>query len=219
MPIVYQYNYDILMIFVVIYSILLIKAAQSQLPEIRGSRSLLFAAVINIIFALLTFLIPQILLLEPISDQESSTYLSYSLFRELLFNIPPLYTYGLVYIKFGKENENQIGNYLKYAGWLGLISNLIFLVVDIILIFVYHNLFILGLTESIMNALELVSTIFLTITLLLDIFAAMFIMLHAYKNNDPYFKAAGIVLLIAYGIVILERLRRSLLYINDYPWL
>jgi len=219
MPVSFQNNFDFLMIFVIIYSILLIKAAQSQLPEIKGKEFLIYAAVINIILAVLTFFVPRVFLWNPISDQDSSIYLWYSIIRSFLFNIPPLYTYGVAYIIFGKKNEKQIGNYLRRAGLLWLSSNLIFLIMDIILIHVYHNLFILGLTESNQNSLELISTIFLTLTLLLDIIAATFVAVHALKNNDTYFQWAVLILFITYGILIFERWNRSLLYISNYPWL
>ena len=219
MPVSFQNNFDFLMIFVIIYSILLIKAAQSQLPEIKGKEFLICAAVINIILAVLTFFVPRVFLWNPISDQDSSIYLWYSIIRSFLFNIPPLYTYGVAYIIFGKKNEKQIGNYLRRAGLLWLSSNLIFLIMDIILIHIYHNLFILGLTESNQNSLELISTIFLTLTLLLDIIAATFVAVHALKNHDTYFQWAVLILFITYGILIFERWNRSLLYISNYPWL
>jgi hypothetical protein len=219
MPVNFQNNFDFLMIFVIIYSIYLFKVAQSQPPEIKRKEFLTYAAVINIIFALLTFFVPRVYLWNPISDQDSSTYLWYSSIRSLLFNIPPLYTYGAAYIIFGKKNQKKIGNYLTRAGLLWLSSNLIFLITDIVLIYVYHNLFISGLTESNLNSLEIISTIFLTLTLLLDIFAATFVALHALKNNDTYFQLAVLILFLTYGILIFVRLNRSLLYISNYLWL
>jgi hypothetical protein len=105
----------------IVYNIFIIKSGKNQPPEVNASRYLIYLGITNISFIVLSFLIPDLSLRSPYNEVETQIYIAYNVFRGLLFSVPSLITYGVIFLIFGLKNRQQLKSYIIISGILWII--------------------------------------------------------------------------------------------------
>jgi len=184
-------------IIAIIYNIFFIQSGRKQSPEIHASKYLIYLGITNIIFIVLSFLIPDLLLSSPFNEVETQIYLAYNVFRGLLFSIPSLITYGVIFLIFGLKNRQQLKSYIMISGILWIIYysvNVIVLNGELYTILILSGLGVWTLT-----------TIFIIVSSFGWLLLIGFILLivHGFKNNDSNMIYAGLVYFIGFVLTFI----------------
>ncbi len=182
-------------IIAIIFNIFFIQSGKKQSPEVHASKYLIYLGITNISFIVLSFLIPDLLLKSPYNGTETQIYLAYNIFRGLLFSVPSLITYGVVFLTYGLKNRQRFKPYLMISGILWIISysvNVIVLNGEL-----YNILFVLSVFD-----LSTIITIFSVGSSFgwLTFIGFMLLIVHGYKNKDNNMIYAGSVFYI--GVVL-----------------
>lgn len=184
-------------IIAIIYNIFFIQSGRKQSPEVHASKYLIYLGITNIIFIVLSFLIPDLLLSSPFNEVETQIYLAYNVFRGLLFSIPSLITYGVIFLIFGLKNRQQLKSYIMISGILWIIYysvNVIVLNGELYTILILSGLGVWTLT-----------TIFIIVSSFGWLLLIGFILLivHGFKNNDSNMIYAGLVYFIGFVLTFI----------------
>ena len=185
-------------IIAIIYNIFFIQSGKKQSPEVHASKYLIYLGIINIIFIVLSFLIPDLSLKSPYNETETQIYLAYNVFRGLLFSVPSLITYGVIFLIFGLKNRQQLKSYIMISGILWII----YYSVNVIVLNgeLFYILFVLfGFDVS------TVATIFMIVGSFFWLLFIGFILLivHGFKNNDNNMKYAGLVYFLGVALSLI----------------
>jgi len=182
----------------IVYNLFIIKSGKNQPPEVNASKYLIYSGMINIIFIILSYLIPDLILKSPYNEVETQIYLAYNVFRGLLFSVPSLITYGVLFLIFGLKNRQRFKSYLMISGILWTI---------------YYSVNVIVLNGELYTILfQLTAIDILTLTSIFIIVASFgwliligFILLivHGFKNNDNNMIYAGIVFFLGYALSII----------------
>ncbi|MBY9003513.1 MAG: hypothetical protein KGD73_06050 [Candidatus Lokiarchaeota archaeon] len=182
-------------IIAIIYNIFFIQSGRKQSPEVHASKYLIYLGITNIIFIVLSFLLPDLLLSSPYNEVETQIYLAYNVFRGLLFSVPSLITYGVIFLIFGLKNRQQLKSYLMISGILWII---------------YYSVNVIGLNGELYMILFQISgvdvwtltTIFIIISFFgwLVLIGFILLIVHGFKNNDSNMLYAGLVYFL--GLVL-----------------
>ena len=184
-------------IIAIIYNIFFIQSGRKQSPEVHASKYLIYLGITNISFIVLSFLIPDLLLSSPFNEVETQIYLAYNVFRGLLFSIPSLITYGVIFLIFGLKNRQQLKSYIMISGILWIIYysvNVIVLNGELYTILILSGLGVWTLT-----------TIFIIVSSFGWLLLIGFILLivHGFKNNDSNMIYAGLVYFIGFVLTFI----------------
>ena len=184
-------------IIAIIYNIFFIQSGRKQSPEVHASKYLIYLGITNISFIVLSFLIPDLLLRSPYNEVETQIYLAYNVFRGLLFSIPSLITYGVIFLIFGLKNRQQLKSYIMISGILWIIYysvNVIVLNGELYTILILSGLGVWTLT-----------TIFIIVSSFGWLLLIGFILLivHGFKNNDSNMIYAGLVYFIGFVLTFI----------------
>ncbi len=177
----------------IITNLFIIKSGMNQSDEVRFSKLLILAGKINICFEIIKYLIPNISMTDINFNYavEYQFFLSYQIFRSLLFGIPAIMTYGIFFIIFGKENREHFRNYLIIVGILWTFSN--------ILTTIFWNgelLFTFFFAEGIsVNIVIILFTIYNLVWSIPYSVSIIFLIFHGIKNKDKFLTYAGIFFL------------------------
>lgn len=184
-------------IIAIIYNIFFIQSGRKQSPEVHASKYLIYLGITNISFIVLSFLIPDLLLSSPFNEVETQIYLAYNVFRGLLFSIPSLITYGVIFLIFGLKNRQQLKSYIMISGILWII----YYSVNVIVLNgeLYTILFLSGL------GVWTLTTIFIIVSSFGWLLLIGFILLivHGFKNNDSNMIYAGLVYFIGFVLTFI----------------
>jgi len=164
----------------------------NQSDEVRYSKLLILAGKINICCEIIKYLIPNISMTDINFNYavEYQFFLSYQIFRSLLFGIPAIMTYGIFFIIFGKENREHFRNYLIIVGILWTFSNIL------TTIFWNGELFTFLFVEGIsVNIIVILSTIYNLVWGMPYLVSVIFLIIHGIKNKDRFLTYAGIFFL------------------------
>lgn len=154
--------------------------------------------MINIIFIILSYLIPDIILKSPYNEVESQIYLAYNIFRGLLFTIPSLITYGVIFLIFGLKNRQRFKSYIMISGILWIIS---YSVRAIVLNGeLYTILFQLTAID-----ISTLTSIFIIVASFgwLILIGFILLIVHGFKNNDNNMIYAGLVFFLGFVLSLI----------------
>ncbi len=178
------------------YNILIIISGKNQIGEAESPKLLICAGIINLVFLGLRYFIPGIVYSGPINP-EFIFYLSYQIATGLIFSIPYIITFGIIYLFFGSKNREKFGSFLKTAGILWIIAY------SVLAIVLNGNLIpILFILTGEYMLFTLVFIIINLALILLSVTAIIMLIIHGTKNSDSSLKIAGILLLVQDGISI-----------------
>jgi len=185
-------------IIAIIYNIFFIQSGKKQSPEVHASKYLIYLGITNISFIVLSFLIPDLKLISPYNEVETQIYLAYNVFRGLLFSVPSLITYGVIFLIFGLKNRQQFKSYIMISGILWIIYysvNVIVLNGELFMI-----LFILFAFD-----VMTVTTIFIIVSSFgwLILIGFILLIVHGFKNNDNNMKYAGLVYFLGFALSLI----------------
>jgi len=185
-------------IIAIVYNLFIIKSGKNQPPEVNASKYLIYLGIINIIFIVLSFLIPDLSLKSPYNETETQIYLAYNVFRGLLFSVPSLITYGVIFLIFGLKNRQQLKSYIMISGILWII---------------YYSVNVIVLNGELFYILFVLSTFdVLTITSIaiivgfffwLHLIGFILLIIHGFKNNDNNMKYAGLVYFLGFALSLI----------------
>lgn len=164
----------------------------NQSDEVRFSKLLILAGKINICCEIIKYLIPNISMTDINFNYavEYQFFLSYQIFRSLLFGIPAIMTYGIFFIIFGKENREHFRNYLIIVGILWTFSNIL------TTIFWNGELLTFFFVEGIsVNIIIILSTIYNLVWRMPYLVSVIFLIIHGIKNKDRFLTYTGIFFL------------------------
>lgn len=185
-------------IIAIIYNIFFIQSGKKQSPEVHASKYLIYLGITNISFIVLSFLIPDLLLKSPYNGTETQIFLIYNIFRGLLFSVPSLITYGVIFLIFGLKNRQQLKSYIMISGILWII---------------YYSVNVIVLNgELYMILFQLTAIDILTLTSIFIIVGSFFwllligfilLIIHGFKNNDNNMKYAGLVYILGFALSLI----------------
>lgn len=161
----------------------------NQSDEVRFSKLLILAGKINICCEIIKYLIPNISMTDINFNYavEYQFFLSYQIFRSLLFGIPAIMTYGIFFIIFGKENREHFRNYLIIVGILWTFSNILTTIFWNGELFTF--LFVFGGIS--VNIIAILFTIYYLVWGIPYLVSAIFLIIHGIKNKDGFLTYAG----------------------------
>lgn len=176
----------------IITNLFIIKSGMNQSDEVRFSKLLILAGKINICCEIIKYLIPNISMTDINFNYavEYQFFLSYQIFRSLLFGIPAIITYGIFFIIFGKENREHFRNYLIIVGILWTFSNILSTIFWNGELFTF--LFVEGISVNIMVILYIIYNLVWGIPYLVSV---IFLIIHGIKNKDRFLTYTGIFFL------------------------
>ena len=182
-------------IIAIIYNIFFIQSGKKQSPEVHASKYLIYLGITNISFIVLSFLIPDLKLISPYNEVETQIYLAYNVFRGLLFSVPSLITYGVIFLIFGLKNRQRFKSYIMISGILWTI---------------YYSINVIVLNGELFNILFVLFAIdIVTITTFFIIVGSFFwlhligfilLIIHGFKNKDNNMKYAGLVYILGFAL-------------------
>ncbi len=185
-------------IIAIIYNIFFIQSGKKQSPEVHASKYLIYLGITNISFIVLSFLIPDLKLISTYNEVETQIYLAYNVFRGLLFSVPSLITYGVIFLIFGLKNRQQLKSYTMISGILWII----YYSVNVIVLNgeLFYILFVLFGFDVLT-----VTTIFIIVGSFFWLLFIGFILLivHGFKNNDNNMKYAGLVYFLGFALSLI----------------
>lgn len=176
----------------IITNLFIIKSGMNQSDEVRFSKLLILAGKINICSEIIKYLIPNISMTDINFNfaVEYIFFLSYQIFRSLLFGIPAIMTYGIFFIIFGKENREHFRNYLIIVGILWTFSKIL------TTIFWNGELFTFLFVEGIsVNIIAILFTIYNLVWGMPYLVSVIFLIIHGIKNKDRFLTYTGIFFL------------------------
>lgn len=184
-------------IIAIIYNIFFIQSGRKQSPEVHASKYLIYLGITNISFIVLSFLIPDLLLSSPFNEVETQIYLAYNVFRGLLFSIPSLITYGVIFLIFGLKNRQQLKSYIMISGILWII----YYSVNVIVLNgeLYTILFLSGLGVWTLTTIFIIVSSFGWLVLI----GFILLIVHGFKNNDSNMIYAGLVYFIGFVLTFI----------------
>ena len=184
-------------IIAIIYNIFFIQSGRKQSPEVHASKYLIYLGITNISFIVLSFLIPDLLLRSPYNEVETQIYLAYNVFRGLLFSIPSLITYGVIFLIFGLKNRQQLKSYIMISGILWII----YYSVNVIVLNgeLYTILFLSGLGVWTLTTIFIIVSSFGWLVLI----GFILLIVHGFKNNDSNMIYAGLVYFIGFVLTFI----------------
>ena len=173
----------------IIINLFIIKSGMNQSDEMRFSKLLILAGKINICCEIIKYLIPNISMNDINFNYavEYQFFLSYQIFRSLLFGIPAIMTYGIFFIIFGKENREHFRNYLIIVGILWTFSNILTTIFWTGELFTF--LFVFGGIS--VNIIAILFTIYYLVWGIPYLVSAIFLIIHGIKNKDGFLTYAG----------------------------
>ncbi len=176
----------------IITNLFIIKSGMNQSDEVRFSKLLILAGKINICCEIIKYLIPNISMTDINFNYavEYQFFLSYQIFRSLLFGIPAIITYGIFFIIFGKENREHFRNYLIIVGILWTFSNILSTIFWNGELFTF--LFVEGISVNIIVILYIIYNLVWGIPYLVSV---IFLIIHGIKNKDRFLTYTGIFFL------------------------
>jgi len=185
-------------IIAIIYNIFFIQSGKKQSPEVHASKYLIFLGITNISFIVLSFLIPDLLLESPYDGTETQIYIAYNVFRGLLFSVPSLITYGVIFLIFGLKNRQRFKSYIMISGILWTI---------------YYSVNVIVLNGELytilfqLTAIDIwtLTSIFIILTSFGWLLLIGFILLivHGFKNNDNNMIYAGLVYFLGFALSLI----------------
>jgi hypothetical protein len=185
-------------IIAIIFNIFFIQSGKKQSPEVHASKYLIYLGITNISFIVLSFLIPDLLLKSPYNGTETQIYLAYNIFRGLLFSVPSLITYGVIFLIFGLKNRQRFKSYIMISGILWTI---------------YYSVNVIGLNGELYTILfQLFAFDIWTITTIyiigssfgcLTLIGFILLIVHGFKNNDNNMIYAGLVYILGSALSII----------------
>ncbi len=182
----------------IITNLFIIKSGMNQSDEVRFSKLLILAGKINICSEIIKYLIPNISMTDINFNfaVEYIFFLSYQIFRSLLFGIPAIMTYVIFFIIFGKENREHFRNYLIIVGILWTFSKIL------TTIFWNGELFTFLFVEGIsVNIIAILFTIYNLVWGMPYLVSVIFLIIHGIKNKDGFLTYAGSFFLFE-GVVL-----------------
>jgi hypothetical protein len=185
-------------IIAIIFNIFFIQSGKKQSPEVHASKYLIYLGITNISFIVLSFLIPDLLLKSPYNGTETQIYLAYNIFRGLLFSVPSLITYGVIFLIFGLKNRQRFKSYIMISGILWIISysvNVIGLNGEIYMIL--FQLFAFDIWT--ITTIYIIGSSFGCLTLI----GFILLIVHGFKNNDNNMIYAGLVYILGSALSII----------------
>ena len=185
-------------IIAIIYNIFFIQSGKKQSPEVHASKYLIYIGITNISFIVLSFLIPDLTLSSPYNETETQIYLTYNVFRGLLFSVPSLITYGVIFLIFGLKNRQRFKSYIMISGILWIIYYSINAIV------LNGELYMILFQLTAIDILTMI-TIYMIVSLFMMLLLSIgFILLivHGFKNNDNNMKYAGFVYFLGFALSI-----------------
>jgi hypothetical protein len=192
----------------IVYNIFIIQSGKNQPSEVNASKYLIYLGNTNIIFIVLSFLIPVLSLTSPYNETETQIYLAYNVFRGLLFSVPSLITYGVIFFIFGLKNRQRFKSYIMISGILWII---------------YYSVNVIALNGEIYNILFIlfafdvltILTIFIIVISFnwLVLIGFILLIVHGFKNNDNNMKYAGFVYFLGFALSLLIPLFITFWYI------
>ncbi|MFX1426120.1 MAG: hypothetical protein ACFFBE_06675 [Promethearchaeota archaeon] len=160
-------------------------------------------SIFNIILVVLLLILPQISLIGPAPQIEEQIYTGYNIFYSLIFFIPRIFTFGIIFIIIGLKYKEQIGPFLMYSG----IFWTIFSTWAAICLYIPESFFpslpqLLYTTGSIAE-FEIYISIqnALGVGSIANILAYIFFMIHSYINHDRDLKIAGFIYIIGRSLM------------------
>jgi len=177
-------------------NIFLIKSGKNQLETIKFSKNLIFAGIINIIFILLLYFIPNIIYTGSIFNPNIQIYIAYKIFQGLFFSIPPLFTFGFTFFVFGRTYLTSFGTHLRNAGFFWIIAN----IVNVIYLNGHLSEILYRIIGINVFSITTINIIFYTNNGLLNLFANIFLIIHGYRNNDKHLMTAAIIYFLGWII-------------------
>ena len=185
-------------IIAIIYNIFFMQSGKKQSPEVYTSKYLISLGITNISFIVLSFLIPDLLLESPYDGTETQIYIAYNVFRGLLFSVPSLITYGVIFLIFGLKNRQRFKSYIMISGILWTI---------------YYSVNVIGLNGELytilfqLTAIDIwtLTSIFIILTSFGWLLLIGFILLivHGFKNNDNNMIYAGLVYFLGFALSLI----------------
>ncbi|GAH46085.1 unnamed protein product, partial [marine sediment metagenome] len=123
----FQFLLNIMSSFIIIIgNLFIIKSGKNQPEDVKFSKLLVIAGIINIIFEIMGYFIPVVTSIvffySTPNAPEAQIFLSYYIFRSCLFGIPSIITYGVFFIIIGLQNRKKFGIYLLIVGILETFS-------------------------------------------------------------------------------------------------
>lgn len=195
----------------IIINLFIIKSGMKQSDEVRFSKLLILAGIINICCEIIKSLIPNISMTDINFNYavEYQFFLSYQIFRSLLFGIPAIMTYGIFFIIFGKENREHFRNYLIIVGILWTFSKIITTI--------FWNgefltfLFVEGIS---VNIIVILFNIYNLVWRMPYLVSLIFLIIHGINNKDRFLTYTGIFFL--FELVLLDLLIAVILNLIFY---
>ena len=186
---VFSINFVISLIgtfFSILANFFIYYSGKKQSERINFSKLLIYGGIINIIFELLTYFIPDLILIGPYQASEGRIFSYYNIFKTALFGILSILTLGVFFIILGRKNGEEFKVYILKGGIFNTISRTISLVY-ILLIYIMFTIWTLGIIISVIISFS---------GLILGILFFIFLILHGRKFDDKYLKYAGILFLL-----------------------
>ncbi len=186
-------------IIAIIYNIFFIQSGKKQSPEVHCSKYLIYLGIINISFIVLSFLVPDLLLKSPYNEVETQIFLAYNIFRGLLFSVPSLITYGVIFLIFGLKNRQLLKSYIMISGILWIIY------------YSVNAMVLNGELYTILFQLTAIDILTLTAIFIIVSFSLMFLLsigfilliVHGFKNNDNNMIYAGLVYFLGFALSLI----------------
>ncbi|MFX1279263.1 MAG: hypothetical protein ACFFA3_07585 [Promethearchaeota archaeon] len=143
-------------------------------------------------------ILPQISLIGPAPHFEEVIYIGYNVFRSLIFFIPRIFTFGIIFIIIGLKYKEQIDQFLMYSGIFWTIFS------TYATICLYSPELFSPSLSQILELMGLIKdfNIYMSIQLVLgigsiaNIIAYIFFLIHSYMNHDKDLKIAGFIYII-----------------------
>jgi len=186
-------------IIAIIYNMFFILSGKNQPSEVNDSKYLIYLGITNISFIFLSFLIPDLLLRSPYNEVETQIYLAYNVFRGLLFSVPSLITYGVIFLIFGLKNRQRFKSYIMISGILWIIYYSVNAIV------LNGELYMILFQLTAIDILTITSIFIIVSFFLMFLLSIGFILLivHGFKNNDNNMKYAGFVYFLGFALTLI----------------
>lgn len=182
----------------IVYNYFIIKSGKNQPPEVNASKYLIYSGMINIIFIILSYLIPDLRLISPYNEVETQIYLAYNIFRGLLFTIPSLITYGVIFLIFGLKNRQRFKSYIMISGILWIISYSVRAIV------LNGELYTILFQLFAIDVLTLTSIFIIVASFgLLILIGFILLIVHGFKNNDNNMIYAGLFFFLGFVLSLI----------------
>ncbi|MFX0041220.1 MAG: hypothetical protein ACFFCY_15790 [Promethearchaeota archaeon] len=179
-------------------NIFILRASKKFPDGIEKPKLLQKAAIINIIFISIQIFAPSMYAISP-TPVERIIFLIYTIFTGLFYSVPFLISYGILFLKFGRINQDRFNRYLMISGLLWTI---------------FFGFLIITLNNSLFSILSFFITVYGFLTSFIwGIISLFFISLHmggfillvvhGTKNMDKNLLVAGILGIVNRSFMIL----------------